>query len=198
MAGAVAARALNIYYEKLRGMSMHKGFATTVIVFLINICSSIAPVQAMRMDFETEWRCTTAHVTVDGTTYPAGTYCTSFIVTSGGSNYPTGNDLQYWDTAFAGGGAFRYRVQTKIPDYPLNNEPAICSSDEMTRWLHATKDVNAENLNRVASNQGWLPIGALVRVTYDDGSSEVWIVNAQYTQTAIAMAPLGGSLKCGD
>lgn len=172
---------------------MLKAFAAGLSVVVGLFAAS--PAQALRMDYDVEWRCTSAYVTVDGWTYPAGHYCTSFIVTSSVAE-PAGNDSLYWDNTYAGGGAFRYRVGQKIPDNPLNNEPAVCTSDEMARWLHATKDVNAENLRRVAANQGWLPIGMLVRVTYNDGGSELWIINAQNTQTAIAMVPMGGSLKC--
>lgn len=153
------------------------------------------PAQAIRMDYEVEWRCTSAYVTVDGWTYPAGVYCTSFIVTSTVSE-PAGNDLQYWDNAYAGGGAFRYRVGRKILDKPNNSTPATCASDEMTRWLHAREDVAAENLKREVLLQGMLPVGSLVRVTYDDGGSEVWAVIAQTTQSPIAMSPQGGSLVC--
>ena len=153
------------------------------------------PAQALRMEYDIEWRCTTAYVSVDGWTYPAGTYCTSFIVAS--SVYePSGNDSQYWDNTYAGGGAFRYRVGQKVPDNPLNNEPAVCSSDELTRWLHATKDVAAYNAQRIATGQGPLAAGALVRVTYDDGGSEVWVIASSYSSSPLMQVPMGGSLKC--
>ena len=173
---------------------MHKGLIGG-LALAVGIIAAPNTAQARSMNTEIQWRCTTAHVIVDGYSYSAGTYCTDFLVESGFYE-PVGNDSQYWDNSYAGGGAFLYPVSQKITDWPGNNEPATCSDDEMTRWLHATKDVNKENVARIARGQGWLPVGSLVRVTYDDGGSEVWIVNSQMTQTAIAMTPKGGSKKC--
>lgn len=172
---------------------MLKGFCAGLL--LVVGLSATNSAEAIRMDYYVEWRCTSAYVTVDGWTYPAGVYCTSFIIAS--TVYePAGNDLQYWDNTYAGGGAFRYRVGQKIPDNPLNNEPAVCTSDELTRWLHATKDVAAYNAQRIATAQGPLATGALVRVTYDDGGSEVWTVASSYSSSPLVQAPMGGSLKC--
>ena len=164
------------------------GFSLVIGVF------AASPAQAMRMDTEVEWRCTTAYVSVDGWTYPAGTYCTSFV-TFNNVYEPSGNDLQYWDYAYAGGGAFRYKAYKTIPDYP-NTTRATCTMDTDTRWLHAREDVSKENLKRQATGQGMFPVGTLVRVTYDDGGSEVWPVVAVTTQSPIAMEPMGGTLKC--
>lgn len=152
------------------------------------------PAQAVRMAYDIEWRCTSAYVTVDGWTYPAGVYCTSFIIQS--SFYePAGNDLQYWDSQLAGG-AFRYRVGRGIPDSELNDEPATCVSDEIARWLHANKDVAAYNLQRLAMGQMPLAKGTLVRITYDDGGSEVWTTADPMSSVKVDMTPKGGSLRC--
>lgn len=110
-----------------------------------------------------------------------------------GSTEPAGNDLQYWDNVYAGGGAFRYQVGKRIPDNPSNNEPAVCASDELTRWLHANKDVAYYHAQHPGNP---LPTGTLVRVTYDDGSSEVWAVSSAYSSVQVYSVPKGGSLKC--
>jgi hypothetical protein len=68
--------------------------------------------------------------------------------------------------------------------------------DTDTRWLHAREDVSKENAKRYATGQGMFPVGTLVRVTYDDGGSEVWPVVAVTTQSPIEMKPIGGTLKC--
>ena len=155
---------------------------------------AVTPAQAMRMEYDIEWRCTSAYVTVDGWTYPAGVYCTSFIIQS--SFYePAGNDLQYWDNLLAGG-AFRYRVGRGIPDAVDNNQPATCESDEIDRWLHAMNDVREYNLLRVLTMHAPLPAGTLVRITYDDGGSEVWTAGDAGSSAPLIAAPKGGSLRC--
>lgn len=152
------------------------------------------PAQAIRMEYDIEWRCTSAYVTVDGWTYPAGVYCTSFIIQS--SFYePAGNDLQYWDNQLAGG-AFRYRVGRGIPDAINNDEPATCQSDETTRWLHAMRDVQEYNYFKLLTLQAPLPAGTLIRITYDDGGSEVWTAGYYASSVPVDMAPKGGSLRC--
>lgn len=63
------------------------------------------------------------------------------------------------------------RPSIRIPDFADNPHPASCGSDLVARYVHATSDVGAW-----LSNPNNRPeIGQLLRVRYDDDTSEAWI-----------------------
>ncbi|MFN3965518.1 MAG: hypothetical protein ACK4JC_08870 [Silanimonas lenta] len=85
-----------------------------------------------------------------------------------------------------------------VPDNPANDETATCLSDVGSRQMHAHKDVAPYAAARWLAGR---PIGRgeLVRVTYDDGGTELWrAVGGPPTSTAwsIHPVPVSGSLKC--
>jgi len=82
---------------------------------------------------------------------------------------------------------------TDLPDSPLTQWNANCTSDADDRRSHANEDYRHAQLARQRAGQG--PITGNVRVTYDDGGTEVWPVPGAYS-SVVALAPVPGTLTC--
>lgn len=69
----------------------------------------------------------------------------------------------------------------RMPDNPINPHPADCGSSREQRWSHAVSDAGVW-LAR-AANRNSISIGQLLRVTYDDGTSEAWVYTGYASPT---------------
>lgn len=80
-----------------------------------------------------------------------------------------------------------------IPDNSTNEWTAYCTSDVDDRRSHANRDVALLNASRVG--QG--PVKGFVKVTYNDGGTEVWPIMIPAASSPIALAdPVPNSLEC--
>lgn len=61
----------------------------------------------------------------------------------------------------------------RMPDNPANDFPANCDSSREQRYSHAVADAGV--WLAVTSNRLSIAPGQLLRVTYDDGTSEAWV-----------------------
>lgn len=79
---------------------------------------------------------------------------------------------------------------TDVPDSPLTNTNALCSSDVDDRRNHANEDLR---WFQIARNS---PVQGPVEITYDDGGTEVWMAIGAMSSTVIQLAPVANSLTC--
>ncbi|HJU40565.1 MAG TPA: hypothetical protein VJ724_13395 [Tahibacter sp.] len=80
----------------------------------------------------------------------------------------------------------------RIRDYPGNTSNATCNSDQSARQAHASYDVRQEQARRYP----WiLGTGSVVEVTYDDDSTEKWIISYPLLTDPLSPVPVPGSLS---
>jgi hypothetical protein len=86
---------------------------------------------------------------------------------------------------------FRARV-VKIFDSGALNNPhrANCSSNVDARYMHAEQDVSNHYLGR------GMPAGRPVLVTYDDGSTEMWMTSNRFNSMSVTETPVEDTLEC--
>jgi len=97
-----------------------------------------------------------------------------------------------------GGGRITSTTGTPVPNNPANNEYATCTADAESRLHHAHRDA-APYINARFNARRPVQRGELLRVTYDDGGSEVWramgpLVSA--TAPSVQNPPVSGTLRC--
>lgn len=97
------------------------------------------------------------------------------------------------DLIFGGGGDAEPPAQD-VPDSPLNENEANCTSDMTSRRLHAMADIRHHQLARMAALQPSLR--GPVRVTYDDGGTEVWTITDPRMSDNLLPGPNAGTLTC--
>lgn len=96
-----------------------------------------------------------------------------------------------------GGGRITYTAGTPVPDNPANPEYATCTADEQSRFHHANRDVGPYAAARFLARRPLRP-GQFVRVTYNDGGTEVWqaVGGAPAGTVAVFEPPMAGTLRC--
>ena len=144
-----------------------------------------------------EWSCVTAYTSAgDGPLVPQGRYCTFFAYANAGDSSSWNPVEDVWDWLWERlERRFFRRSGTFIPNSPATNPtPATCDSDALARWQHATFDVvsyNALNPNNPTA------AGSTVRVTYDDGDTELWLIHSPFASSPVVMDPIEGSCQQG-
>lgn len=156
-----------------------------------------APANAVYCDYcrTGSWECRPSYVSVgDDAPVFAGSVCTYFYNSGSGDEYPDTIWSDYYDRAYAGG-AYRF-IAERIIDNATDAVYADCDSDTTTRWQHANRDTAISQVASLATGQGLLRTNQIVRVTYDDGSSEAWKVTAPTSSSPLFDVPVPNSLIC--
>lgn len=127
---------------------------------------------------------------------PAGTFCQYFYSGVTG-DYPDSRWSDWYDNAYAGGGgAFRFVVKKVIENAADNPIEATCRADSLARWEHAMWDTRVSNAKALATGGTLTPSGSLVKVSYDDGGTEVWQVSSPFFSANLLDVPVPNTLKC--
>lgn len=102
--------------------------------------------------------------------------------------------LKMWLIGFGRGwkGVFFRRSGKFVPDAPGNPTPATCDSDVVARWQHATHDV--VNYNALNPSEP-TAAGSTVRIAYDDGDTELWLIHSPYVSAPFVSDPIEGSCQ---
>ena len=102
-------------------------------------------------------------------------------------------------TQSSGPGAFNGSPSLRAPGGGLITAPnppnpwyADCRSSKLDRWGHANFDAAALALQTAARP---IPAGTVIKVTYDDGGTELWIYNGPLLSEKVT-SNVPGSLKC--
>lgn len=101
-------------------------------------------------------------------------------------------------TILVGGARITSSAGVPVPNNPANPEYSTCTGDEQSRLHHAHRDVAPYTNYRFLSGRALRP-RQLVRVTYDDGGTEVWLaVGGMVSATAYSIytPPVPGTLRC--
>ncbi len=88
-------------------------------------------------------------------------------------------------------GFFRRLFEREVLDiFGQNAEPhATCQSDQLTRYLHAREVARLLSPFSMSNGQS-------LRVTYNDGGTEIWIVSDRFSSVRIFDVPQPNSLTC--
>jgi hypothetical protein len=81
---------------------------------------------------------------------------------------------------------------------PNNPNYATCKSNTGDRQAHASEDVR-KNQAYLLGTKGFSGIqksGELVQVTYDDGGTEIWMIDHPLFTDPLMPVPVTGTLKC--
>lgn len=83
----------------------------------------------------------------------------------------------------------------QMPNNPFNTDPATCTTDQTHRHGHANQDAGYwQSRNPLTALR--MRAGDEVRVTYDDGGSEIWFWTISTGSDRLAVIPKPNTLRC--
>ncbi|WP_448674071.1 hypothetical protein [Pseudoxanthomonas mexicana] len=129
--------------------------------------------------------------------YTNGQLTDSLYEPDGVTCVESGGGSSYGDPYYGGGtGGGSIISVTKAVNPSNNPNRATCRSAEVDREAHAQHDAKLTQSARIALGQGLLRSGALIKITYDDGGTEIWTISNPMFTSPLSGVPVPGSLKC--